>query len=52
MNILLKNGGYSWLDRFVGNETGPPQAARRVKARERLSFNPEPQQSKQVGVGV
>jgi hypothetical protein len=30
------------LDRFVGNETGPPKAARRVKASEWLSSTPHP----------
>ena len=37
------------LDRFVGNETGPPQAARRVKARDGF-HPPRTQHSKWFGV--
>jgi hypothetical protein len=37
------------LDRFVGNETGPPQAAHRGKARERLSSTPNPSNQNRLG---
>ena len=39
------------LDRFVGNETGPPPGGPQGESQGRLSFNPAPQQSNQFGVG-